>query len=860
MGLLTSMVANQFRDNPLSMGDMLADRYGVPRQQANVQPQSTTIDYNEDGTVKVSEKKTINRDGQEEQIEINRSIPQQPIQPQMPMPQGPAPMGAVAPDVPDQPIQNIDQQVLAAQMRGTPTPVAPVAPQMPQQPQQQMQPQMPVPQRPVAPQQPQPQDTTFNRMVQQESGGRQFNPQGGILTSPKGAQGIAQIMPETAANPGYGIAPATPQEIATKEGNLAFGQRYYEGMNKHFGGDHEKAAAAYNAGPQRVEQAIKQAEAKGGVWKDYLPDETQKYLANVFPRGADHLKRFEPIIAGGTTASDAYMTPTEQAIHHMALNSGDVKTLGTGAYAQEGTLDPATRRAYNDAHADQLRRQSAETQAQKDLASYVSDPTGAGGLKLAKLMKQESEEGSYIKAYLFQRLGLKDLAQAEQQKLGAGDQWAQTMVNGQPAWVKYNGQGAPVKGYTADRELSGEDLIKAQALKGTTTHTGKMQDVTTGEIYYERTTPAGIQLVSPSGKVYTGSDANLRAYGIGSDVATKNVIQLQTIRNKIANIPLEEQAKFIGKFNAENGTNYTLDQVVNSAAPMTAGPNQAPITGAQPMPVAPVQPGATTQAQAGQMPGAPANPAQPLRPAIPGQPAPVQQAPMQPGAGPLTTPPGASQGQTPTPGIPGTKPAPRFREAGFENESPAAFEERKKLYGKEMGQVVEEVAKTKLALPKAEATAQNTLRTLDGILNHPGFSDVIGVPNVITGIWSPPGTDARNFKAKYKQLQGQEFLQAFESLKGGGSITEVEGQKATEAIAALNDPGISEEEFRRNAELLKNVIKRGINRQREMIGEKPKYDMKIAPDDKAAMEWLKTNPDDPKADAVRRKLEDKGVI
>ena len=58
-------------------------------------------------------------------------------------------------------------------------------------------------------------------MIQAESGGQQFNPQGGVLTSPKGALGVAQVMPETGANPGYGIPPATPQELATEAAILS---------------------------------------------------------------------------------------------------------------------------------------------------------------------------------------------------------------------------------------------------------------------------------------------------------------------------------------------------------------------------------------------------------------------------------------------------------------------------------------------------------------------------------------------------------------------------------------------------------------------------------------------------------------
>jgi hypothetical protein len=120
---------------------------------------------------------------------------------------------------------------------------------------------------------------TFGRMVQAESNGQQFNPQGGVLTSPRGAQGMAQVMPATAANPGYGVKPASPEEIATPEGNRAFGERYFQGLLQHFNGDQTKAVAAYNAGPGRVQQNV-QANA-GQMNPQQLPKETQGYMNKV---------------------------------------------------------------------------------------------------------------------------------------------------------------------------------------------------------------------------------------------------------------------------------------------------------------------------------------------------------------------------------------------------------------------------------------------------------------------------------------------------------------------------------------------------------------------------------------------------
>ena len=58
-----------------------------------------------------------------------------------------------------------------------------------------------------------------------------------------------------------------------------------------------------------------------------------------------------------------------------------------------------------------------------------------------------------------------------------------------------------------------------------------------------------------------------------------------------------------------------------------------------------------------------------------------------------------------------------------------------------------------------------------------------------------PGTDAADFTAKLEQVTGKQFLQAFETLKGGGQITEIEGTKATQALANLSTAQ-TEKQFR----------------------------------------------------------------
>ena len=104
-----------------------------------------------------------------------------------------------------------------------------------------------------------------------ESGGRRYGKDGQLLTSPKGAQGEMQVMPYTASDPGFGVAPArdsSPEELAR------VGRDYLDAMVKRYG-DRDKALAAYNAGPGAVDDAIKKG---GNDWLSMLPNETQKYV------------------------------------------------------------------------------------------------------------------------------------------------------------------------------------------------------------------------------------------------------------------------------------------------------------------------------------------------------------------------------------------------------------------------------------------------------------------------------------------------------------------------------------------------------------------------------------------------------
>ena len=87
--------------------------------------------------------------------------------------------------------------------------------------------------------------------------------------------------------------------------------------------------------------------------------------------------------------------------------------------------------------------------------------------------------------------------------------------------------------------------------------------------------------------------------------------------------------------------------------------------------------------------------------------------------------------------------------------------------------------------PMVEANFNAVMDSLNAF-DSPEVKNEAGYALGLVGsrVGSIPGLNS-NFLNRREQLQGQAFLQAFEALKGGGAISEVEGEKATTAIARL---------------------------------------------------------------------------
>ena len=138
----------------------------------------------------------------------------------------------------------------------------------------------------------------FGRMVNitatSESGNRERDAAGKLITSPKGAQGAMQVMPGTNIDPGFGVKPAQDNSDAER---TRVGRDYLQAMVQHYAGDPSKAWAAYNWGPGNVDAAIK---THGAAWLSQAPAETRAYVA----------KNMAALGAGGGVTK-----PTLQDVH-----------------------------------------------------------------------------------------------------------------------------------------------------------------------------------------------------------------------------------------------------------------------------------------------------------------------------------------------------------------------------------------------------------------------------------------------------------------------------------------------------------------------------------------------------------------
>ncbi|MEF3075163.1 hypothetical protein V2P20_09010 [Methylobacter sp. Wu1] len=138
-------------------------------------------------------------------------------------------------------------------------------------------------------------------------------------------------------------------------------------------------------------------------------------------------------------------------------------------------------------------------------------------------------------------------------------------------------------------------------------------------------------------------------------------------------------------------------------------------------------------------------------------------------------------------------------------------------------------AEMSLNYPKMEANALQMIKQLEALKTHPGMKGIVGAPDSLAGAvnWAFGGSDNKTrlingteeagFISRLEQLKGGQFLQAYNSLKGAGAITDVEGKKAEDAIARMQTSQ-SEKEFIDAINEFEGVIARGMEAAKRQAG------------------------------------------
>jgi soluble lytic murein transglycosylase len=115
-------------------------------------------------------------------------------------------------------------------------------------------------------------------------------------TSPAGAEGLMQILPQTAEFLARrsGATSFTTADLATPEVNIAYGSYYLRYLLDEYGGSKVLALAAYNGGETNVDRWVAAARARGRPFRinDIAFPETRAYVEKVLQAQRSYRKTY----------------------------------------------------------------------------------------------------------------------------------------------------------------------------------------------------------------------------------------------------------------------------------------------------------------------------------------------------------------------------------------------------------------------------------------------------------------------------------------------------------------------------------------------------------------------------------------
>jgi len=288
--------------------------------------------------------------------------------------------------------------------------------------------------------------------------------------------------------------------------------------------------------------------------------------------------------------------PAPQWSQDLNNAQGDVTKLH--AIAGNANYPEDVRKLAGELTAKQYKGQLEEKKANDTIQNAFSGQDPKALNQVMSDLRKSSNEGSYLKAILYQRLGLGELAKEEQQKLGAGSKISQAMVDGKQYTVEYGGNGDVKRAWNAegvrmdDKELA---KISAGGMKAGTHAFGFTGESVTipqgqpdaGQEYRQRTNSITGQVENVistgpnAGKLYTGSPGYVKSvqtaaakidYGLGADLYKKHSGNVLDMLKEYEMIKGPQSPEGRQAFLSQYGYGQTVNQPSLPGAPTTGAP------------------------------------------------------------------------------------------------------------------------------------------------------------------------------------------------------------------------------------------------------------------------------------------------
>lgn len=233
-------------------------------------------------------------------------------------------------------------------------------------------------------------DNLLDALMIAESGG---NPR---AVSAAGAEGAYQIMPSTAAQPGFGVKPMEGSRF-DPEASRKFARQYLQAMIDRYGGDVEAALIAYNAGAGNADKFV-------AAGRDYgvlpLAMQTQPYVDKIMGQLEREGRRRDIQLGGGrtlsTTAPESY---TERMRRQRADRLRGIETARMPPRPPVETETAGIPEALTVARAQQELQDPGSTSDK-----YTPEERAAGGIGylqyLARKQQEKKDEAGRAARYL----------------------------------------------------------------------------------------------------------------------------------------------------------------------------------------------------------------------------------------------------------------------------------------------------------------------------------------------------------------------------------------------------------------------------------------------------------------------------